>query len=212
MNARRIYETWAPPQAQWTNFARVVPFIALNKTDKTRSISNLTIPKIYFLDKLQTDTALILDLHGNDGVEEGIAFARLGYRPVPLYNGCSEQDGAMALVDNEIIEDALFLGAAELQNINIPDNAPPVFLLDCGRDQKYKMSVSVFDNGWDVFPQDFPSGANLISSGIKKIIIRSDRIRKDLAAVLYKFQKDGLEIYFTDGFMPPQKKTIKKVR
>ena len=46
----------------------------------------------------------------------------------------------------------------------------------------------------------------------RSIIVRSDILRKDLNKILYKFQKDGLKIYFTEGYDEPKLIKVKNIR
>lgn len=216
MNGREAYEIWAPEGVVWSDWVRPVPFIFMDEGILT---SDLKIPKINYTAEglLPSRCALILDLPGNDAVEEGLALARIGFRPVPLYNGSPEQHGATALVDNKVIESALYFGADELMKITIPANAPPAFLLDSNRVNTYKPDVSVYDNSWDIYPQDMPSADFFLRHGIKNLLVRSDKIRKDLQAVLHRYQGKNplspvIKIWLSDGFGELKEMKIKKPR
>lgn len=187
-----------------------MPFISINKDSKEYDVSNFTIPNINYIDKLEQNTAIIIDLPGNDSVKEGIALAKIGFRPIPIYNGTNEQKGAMATVNNHAIELGLIKGALELKKIELDNNAPPAFLLDYNRTNRYKMDVSVFDNSWDIYDQDMPSEEYFVDNGINKIIVRGESIQKDLSKILYKFQKKRLKILLTDGYEKPKEVTIRK--
>lgn len=171
---------------------------------------SFTIPHINYISEFSSDIAVIVDLPGNDSVKEGIAVARLGFRPIPIYNGTNEQTGAIPTVDNRDIQVALIKGALELQKTKISDNASPVFLLDSNRMDRFKMDDSVFDNSWDIYYQDMPSAEYFLKSNIKKIIVRGETIQKDLKKILYKFQKKGIKILFTCGYEEPKEVNIKK--
>jgi len=189
----------------WTDWVRPVPFIYIDTSICAERIYNFFVPDIDYISKILVDTAIIVDSPEYEGVEEGVALARIGYRPVPLYNGTTEQDNAMALVDNSIISTALRSGASELIKLNIADDAPPAFLLDSNRMHRYKMDISLYDNSWDIYPQDLPSASYFIKNGINKIIVKSEKIQKDLKKILYGFQKKGMTIYFTSGYDCPEK-------
>ena len=81
------------------------------------------------------ETALIVDLPGESGVLEGLALAKMGYRPVPLYNGVYGPNRSSMVIDVAPIANALFLGADDLVSMSIRADAPPVFLLDANRMQ-----------------------------------------------------------------------------
>ena len=178
MTGREALEIWAPAGAKWTDWVRPVPFVAIDHSETIRVQAKFNIPKIIYISELQANTAIMADLPGHDGIKEGIALAMSGWRPIPLYNGTNGQPGAAALVDNKGIESALIWGAAELQKINIPNNAPPAFLLDSNRTHRHKMNPSIFDNSWDLYYQDIPSAEYFLQNGINRIIIRETRYIK----------------------------------
>ena len=209
MTGKDIYKIWAKEGAKWVDWVRPVPFIGINKNTKLYEVTEFIIPKIQYLNEVQKDTAIIIDLPGNDSIEEGIALAKIGYRPVPIFNGTDEQKGAIATVDNNCIKLGLIKGALELEKIKISDNAPPAFLLDTNRMNRYKMDISIFDNSWDIYPQDLPTAEYFLKNDINKIIIRSEKIQKDLQKILYKFQEKGIKILFTSGYEEPKIVQIK---
>ena len=210
MTGRDVFKIWAPVGAKWVDWVRPVSFIGINNTLKVYEVCDFTIPNINYIKQLALDTAIIVDLSSYEGVKEGIALAKIGFRPIPLYNGTNEQEGSMPLVDNHAIEYALRWGAVELEKINIANDTAPVFLLDSNRMHRLKMNPSVFDNSWDIYPQDIPSAEYFLKNDIKKIIVRGNAIQKDLGKILYKFQKEGIKILFTTGYEEPREIKIKK--
>lgn len=210
MTGRDIFKIWAPTGAKWTQWVRPVPFVGINENIKIYEISDFNISNIYYLEELVTDTAIIVDIPGNDSIKEGIALAKMGYRPIPIYNGTDQQKGAIATVDNYSIKVGLIKGAKELEKIKIDENAPPAFLLDTNRMNRFKMNISIFDNSWDIYSQDLPTAEYFFNNGIKNIIISSRIIQKDLSKILYKFQNKGINILFTNGYDKPKKVKINK--
>jgi len=210
MTGKDIFKIWAPTGAKWVDWVRPVPFVAIKNDLHTYEVSKFTIPNISYSNELSKDTAIVVDLPGNDSIKEGVALAKLGFRPIPIYNGTNEQIGAMATVDNHAIEIGLMRGAIELRKIEIDNNARPVFLLDSNRTHRFKMDISVFDNSWDIYPQDIPSAKYLIENGINKIIVRSDRIQKDLSKILYKFQQENIKIFLLSGYEKIKEVKLKK--
>ena len=79
-----------------------------------------------------------------------------------------------------------------LKEIEIPDDALPAFLVDKNRLQRHKIDASVFDNSWDVWPQDLPSVDYFLKNGINKIVVISDSISKDLKAIFKKFRRKNI--------------------
>jgi hypothetical protein len=209
MTAKDVFKVWAPTGVKWVDWVRPVQFMALDDNFKSYEVSEFLIPTINYINKVSEDTAIIVDLEGDESIKEGIALAKIGFRPIPIYNGTDPQEGAMATVDNNIVESGLIKGAIELVKINIPDNAPPAFLADSKRMHRFKMNESIFDNSWDIYPQDIPSAKYFLGNGIDKIIIVGKKVENDLAKILNKFQQEGIEIYFTKGFEEPEKIIIK---
>ena len=210
MTGRDAFKLWAPVGARWVDWVRPALFVAINDRFETNSVHNFTIPNISYISEPRADTAVIIDLPGYDSVTEGLALARLGFRPIPLYNGTTEQDGAMALVDNHPIESALRWGASQLETMEIAINAPPTFLLDSNRMHRFKMNVSIFDNSWDLYDQDIPSVEYFLSNGVDKIVVRAEKVHEDVVKILYKFQKKGITVLFTNGYDYPKEVAIKK--
>lgn len=211
MTGREIFNIWAPRGCKWIDWVRPVPFVAIGNGLKEYGIYNLMKNDVIYTNKASKSTAIIVDLPGYESVEEAIELAKIGYRPIPVYNGTNEQEGAMATSDNTSVEIALMKGAIELEKIKLSDDAPPAFLLDTNRMIRYKMNVSVFDNSWDIYNQDMPSAKYLVESGIKKIIVRADKkIQKDLKKILYKYQVAGINILFADSYKKPKKIIIRK--
>ena len=162
------------------------------------------------LENISPDTAIILDIPSCTGIVEGVTLAHIGWRPIPLYNGTTEQHGAIALVDNNDIKNALLYFADAMKELDIKKDAPPVFLLDSNRMHRCKVNVSVFDNSWDVYPQDMPSGEFLLNNGIKRIVLCGHKIHCDIHKILYTYQSKGITILYTNGIEFPNEITLKK--
>ena len=178
---------------------------ALNCIQKSSQMINNSLLDLKALGNYEYKT---LDL--NSILLQGIELAKMGYRPIPIYNGTDQQKGAIATVDNCSIKVGLIKGTKELEKIKIDDNAPPVFLLDTNRMNRFKMNISIFDNSWDTYSQDLPTAEYFLYNGIKNIIISSRIIQKDLSKILYKFQNKGINILFTNGYDKPKKVKINK--
>ena len=189
------YKIWAPDDALWTVWAK--PVLFANTTFNYSYI--LAIPdEIHWIEEIgsNNDTMIILDMPGESGVEEGLALARKGFRPVPLYNGVNGPDRASMAVDVRNIASALFQGADILSGLDLKSDAPPVFLLDSNRMQGAKKERGKYDNRWCVFPQDMPSADFLTKHGIKKIIVQY--IQNDLSHILCRYQEQGIKIHLVD--------------
>lgn len=185
------YKIWAPDNALWTQWAK--PALFVNKP--SGQISVLTdIPVISWLTSAVYNTMIIVDLPGKKGVEESLAIAEMGFRPVPLYNGVNAPSRESMIVDVQEIAAALYSGAEVLSSLRIRDDAPPVFMLDSERMNGRAREQGKYDNRWCVFPQDMPSADFILSCGIREIIVRSSEIRNDLSHILCRYQEKGIKI------------------
>lgn len=205
-----IYKVWAPVNVIWSNWVRPVSFIELDIPKSRSEFIDYEIPSVNYLKEIEDNTAIILDESGIDSIKEGIALSLLGYRPIPIFNGTNPNYGVVSTTDNDLIEPLLLWGALELVNIKLDNDALPVFLLDKNRLNRYKINKSIFDNSWDVFPQDLPTYKFFLEHNINKILIKSDKLNKDLEKVLYKYYKNGIKILFTNGYDEIKEIKIKK--
>lgn len=174
--------------------------------------TNFYIPKINYISELKENTAIIVDLPEHYSINEGIALAKMGYRPIPVFNGTTETKGAKATVDNHAVEAGLIWGGIELQKIELKQDAPPVFLTDSNRLNRHKLNISIFDNSWDLYHQDLPSAECFLKNGIDKIIVRGNIFNKDLNKILYRHQEKGIKIYFSEGYDEPNEIKLKKIK
>jgi len=144
-----------------------------------------------------TSTVLIINLPRETAVEHGLAAARSGFWPVPLFN-CA--DGPAAVLSVRQITDRLLVAGRELASLRLPDNAPPAFLLDSKRMSPDRpLSPGSFDNRYLIFPQDFPSAAFLKTQGILQVLVlRSEHPPhqlEDLNHVLLRWRQGGIPIF-----------------
>ena len=213
MKGKEIYKIYAPNGAKWIDWVRPVPFVAID-TYNRKPIANFLDREAMFLKKYQQDTAIFIDLPGKESIELGIGLAHMGYRPIPVFNGTDEQQGAQATTNTYLIESCLINGSQKLKNIKLKNDANPTFLLDSHRTNRYRAKESIFDNSWDLYKQDIPSAEYFKQNGITKIIVVGETIQRDLKKIFLKFQEKEIDIYITDGYTLPQKvkltKTIKE--
>ena len=195
------YEMWAPKTSIWRAWAKPVLFSSMEDFGYMDE-RFLNIPELSALkwsNKLESDSMIIVDLPGKAGVEEGIALAQKGCRPVPLYNGVCVNSGYLPVIDCENIVSALCNATIQLERIVLEDDAMPVFLLDSNRMNGSKKQPGRYDNRWSVFPQDMPSATFLQQNGIHKVVVRTDKIQDDLAHILYRYKEQGIEIFLCKG-------------
>ncbi len=204
-----VYKIWAPDNVLWADWVKPIAFVNM----ESNLPDPLHIPTLNWITNSRPyqATAIIVDLPGKESVEEGLALARVGYRPVPLYNAVSNRGPQKMVVPMQEIEKALYDGAEELQrlNMNIGTYALPAFLLDSNRMKGFK-TYGDFDNRWSIFAQDMPSASYLISKGIQNIIVRTDStIQSDLEHILYRYQSAGITLFTYDGIERKQR-TVNK--
>ena len=205
MTAKEAYNIWAPPGKTWVDWVRPVPFASLGTLTDWYEPEEFFVPAAPYVDEQFAGAAVIVDFYGVESVLEGIALAKAGYRPIPIYNGTVEQPGARATVDNRAVGLALLGAAAVLSQISIPEDALPAFLTDSSRLNRYRMEPGIFDNSWDVYHQDLPSAEYFLKHNIQKIIILGEKINKDLKKILYGFQKKGIAVFWTDRTRLPKR-------
>jgi len=189
------YKLWAPKDALWTEWVKPVLFANMNQAT---FLGKPEIPALTWMSHPDRSAAIIVDLPGKEGTLEGLALARIGYRPIPLYNGVCGFSSVRPAVSTFEIVDALGSFADELPRWNIRHDAPPAFLLDSNRMREFNLPGG-YDNRWCVFPQDMPSAAYLMSKGIRSVIVRTGFIRDDLTHILRRYENHGLAIYKHDG-------------
>jgi len=196
---RRVetYEIWAPKESLWTRWAKPVLFTQIPRNVMRRAERSQA--SVRWLPFVQRDTAVIVDLSGNDSIEEGMSLAHLGYRPVPLYNGVYAQSSQLPLINNIGIATALFEYAEELSTYPLRPDAPPAFLLDADRMKSPPKVPGSYDNRWCVFAQDMPSATFLLQNGIRRVVVRTDKLQDDLAKVLLRYQEAQIAILTCDG-------------
>ena len=210
MTVKDIYKIWAPYGKTYSPWVRPVPFVDMDTVKELYGVIDYEDETILYTKKMIKNTAYILDIDGINCVREAIALAKLGYFPVPLFNGTSPNEGAISTMDNEIIEAMLIWGAYEIKKLEFLEDAPPVFMIDKNRMNRKKIDRGEFDNSWDIYVQDMPSAEFLLKNKIKRIVLRSDLLRNDICQILYKYQQKNIKIYFTNGLKEPKLINIKK--
>jgi hypothetical protein len=199
MNREAIFENWIPPAGVWSLWARPVLFAQMPEVvsppaggEPWRDLDVSWAPDV------AEKVVVVVDLPGAESVWMGLALAGRGYRPVPLYNACT---GEYEVIDQRPILEALRAGAGYLGGL-APCDAAPAFLLDSRRKGLGRpVQPGVFDNRWQVFPQDFPSATFLLERGFGRAILVGRDWREpaeDLAHVLRRWQDAGMRIEGVD--------------
>ena len=208
MTNKEVFRAWAPLNKKWVDWVRPVPFVNINEKHENFHPSGVVISCLDDFD--MKNTAIIVDLPSDDSVEAGILLAQNGYRPIPIYNGVLQQNGSRATTNNEGILSALVWGASILKTVKIDDNAPPAFLIDSNRLHRWRIDLSIFDNSWDVYPQDIPSEDYFLKNGINKILIIGRKYPRDLKAIIKEWPKKQISVYVSDGYEKP--KCVRKAK
>ena len=193
----QTFEAWTPSGVVWSEWAKPVAFInasAVSGAAAAEAPADLKLPLA-----LDSSSAVIVDLPGAESVHAGLLLAERGFCPVPLFNGTS---GPSAAIDVQPIARALVAGAAPLKARPSAPGASPAFLLDSRRrGVGLLLKPGVYDNRWVTLPQDFPSGALLMSRGVRHVTLLqrgNQAIEPDLAHVLRRWQEQGITIRKVD--------------
>jgi hypothetical protein len=199
MDKKKIFMQWAPQEAtQWTKFVKPALFVNAEATSH-EVIKEVKLPaEITNLSKEEMmEMMIIVDLPGKKGVEVGLAMAKEGFRPIPLYNGVHEtKNGQLSpIVDNQSIINTLISGASTLSTTNLAPDAPPVFLLDAQRDPQNIDITGKYDNRWNIEESDFPSVEHLKKHGIIQVVLWTEgAVEKDVKKICNIYGDADIEV------------------
>ena len=190
MSVEQLFSTWAPPESPWSAWAK--PVLFMHAPLSATYGEDLRLPDVEGFPRSR-ETAVVIDVEGSESVLAGLALAKVGYRPVPLYN--SGVSSGM-IVNMRGIANELTAGGAFLQRLKLRPDAPPVFLLNADRMKSTDPALipGSYDNRWCVLPQDMPSASYLSAAGISQVLLVADRVRDDIAHVLCRYQDAGLTL------------------
>jgi len=207
MTKEELFATWAPGASWWSPWAKPVLFAHAGNWGATghgmaEATAAVAPARPQWL-PAPGGTALVLDLPGALGIQWGVALARHGYRPVPLYNAAPAPFNTGGVVEVYPLITALVEGAPLLAASALPDRAPPAFLLDAARGGTTtgRLWLSpedrVFDNRAVSFPTDFPSARLLRERGIDRaLLVQLDQTSPldDLADALRLWAGGGVAV------------------
>jgi hypothetical protein len=207
MEPEDLYRVWAHPGGLWSDWVAPALFAQILYAEPDAAIEDEDFS--WFPPSVPDRVAIVLDLPGARSVRLGVHLAMTrGFRPVPAINtspGPSEfsSGSKLCVVDMRALIQALFASTPCVQALRLPDDAPPVFLLDNARTLGTSSAdEGMFDNRWMVFPQDFPSGAFLKNHGIEAVLLLQEHDappQEDLCHVLLRWQEAGIRIIGRDG-------------
>lgn len=202
----KMFETWAPQLGTWSAWAKAVLFAHVpGIAPSPAAPMEVDAP---WAPAADGRTAIVLDLPGPRSVWSGVALARRGYRPVPLFNavpGPSRSFGPIGTAGRELVDvwsiiDALQQVTPVLDSMSrsLSTDAPPAFLLDAGRRfSRFLAHPGDFDNRSVSLPTDFPSANLLLNRGIDRALLVTTndlRPQEDLAHALLRWQEAGIGI------------------
>jgi hypothetical protein len=230
MSSEDAFATWAPAAGPWSPWVKPLLFAHEREWEAQGDPELIEVGEPTWLEQSDASggyrertrksgdlsTAVVVDLPGPLGVAWGMAFARKGWRPVPLYNAIpggtpggvpmvssSAQFGAVpvlrdtsALVDVQPIVSALRRATRALADLPLSPERPPVFLLDANR-RDGVATPGRFDNLSISLPTDFPSAVFLRSRGIERVVLLQRlglEPQEDLAHTLLSWQQGGVAI------------------
>lgn len=202
-----VFSAWAPSNSVWSPWVKPVLFAYVESTTP-RPAPGEVLRDLSWCPSPNAKVALVVDLPGVDGVVAGIALAKHGYRPIPLYNavplpaGSPDVDpftgNSVAIVDVHSIVTALPWAADILIQLNLASDAPPAFLLDANRTGNGRNpKPDEFDNRSVAFTTDFPSANFLASRGVQRAVLiqrNAHALQTDLAHCLYRWQDAGFDL------------------
>ena len=206
MTKEELFEIWAPTGGRWSPWVKPVLFACAPDGPGFQStpLAGFDATDLPFVEE---QTALVLDLPGAEGIQVGLALAARGFRPVPLYNALPGPSAptllpqtlsSSALVNVDVILDALRAESAQLRALNLTLEAPPAFLLDANRRGEGQLaSPGRFDNRSISFTTDFPSATFLKANNLQRaVLVQSGRDlpQPDLAHTLRRWQEAGIQI------------------
>lgn len=199
MTHQHVFSVWSPSQSLWSPWVKPVLFahISAATVHEDLPLIGAEAVDVSWAPPADGSAAIVVDLPGAAGVNVAIALARLGYRPIPLYNAVPRAMGA--LCDLMPVVAALARVTPELEQLDLPINAPPAFLLDANRRVGTGVTPTpgMYDNRSVSLPTDFPSANLLLSRGIRTTLLvqQSDLLpHADLSHTLVRWQQAGIAI------------------
>jgi hypothetical protein len=211
MTKDQIYRIWRPDDSPWSRWVKPVLFSYMVEEELPPPG---TLRRKWEVPH-SSDTAIIVNMPGEEGVAVGLALSEAGYRPIPVYNACPyatydplsdeipwisnpKRVDTLALVDVVPIMSAIARFALELEAAQLPPTALPAFLVNENRQSGWSVSSGVewFDNRSFITSADFPSAKFFKEHGASRIVViqTKRKFRTDLLQVLLEWQAGGLII------------------
>lgn len=206
MTGRELFEVWAPSTSIWRDWVSPALFAQIECREQSLRAEPAGPTYGWHEAWAAPNTAVIVDLPGPESIRLALTLAERGYRPVPIINASPGPfqpysalfpQSAVALDMTSLVKEICY-GTQRVQELQLPSNAPPAFILDALRLKGTKvLTGEMFDNRWMVFPQDFPSARFLTEQNISRVVlVQAERTepREDLSHALLRWQESGIEI------------------
>lgn len=210
MTGRQVFNVWAPAESPWSRWVSPLPFLDLDCRETAVQVRAPAAPESAPPPRHPHD-AVIVDLPGAECIRAALALADRGYRPVlisnavPAPSGLADPRAALAslVLDNSALLHEICLLTPGLSARPLPPGAPPAFIIDSARLKgTHRARRELFDNRWQLVPQDFPTGRFLLDRGIRSVtLLQTMKVQpqEDLAKVLLRWQSAGLRFFVQDA-------------
>jgi hypothetical protein len=202
-NPQRLDQAWMRPESPWrpfhkstltaflgepevANYAKPVYTEAMARAEREATRFSQLLGSITPAERGQL--ALFVDLPGVEAVAWGATLAReLRVQPVLTFNNIPHQRGVLAY---EQVLGALLYYGQEIEQLNLPSDAPPVLIADAQRfAPDRRVGPGDFDNRYYLVPTDLPSAPQLQARGITYLLYLTRGERRE---------QDDLNPYFVD--------------
>jgi len=220
LTKQEVLEIWAPSDSVWSRFTKPVLFSFMEEDSMYGAADFTRLCPIRY----ESGVVMLVDAPGSEGVAIGLSAAASGYRPIPLYNavpfvvaypqgeilsvvtiGTPKPMSAPAAVDLIPTMASLYSGAEKLSSLNLPQSAPPAFLLDSNRagSGPFQQPGSL-DNRSFVSPLDLPTAAFLNNESIDRLVLVQTGVKTqpDLLLILIEWQREGIQIFLQAPWQP----------
>jgi hypothetical protein len=212
-----LHRAWAPAsRSPWRPYYKPTLIAAIATVESAaRPMVNVGMPPAmaeaqrYAAAAKPGETAIFVDLIGEQSVVWGAALRQTGFIPVVAINNWPHQFGILRL---ERPLGALLYYADEVSRTRLPDDAPPVFVLERSRLAQKDLvpSSQQFDNRYFHPPTDFPTAEMFKTHGIRNIVYINPRgitagcEEDDLCDYFSGLAEEGLQFVYvhshTSGF------------
>jgi hypothetical protein len=196
---KELHRAWRPaPESPWRPYYKPTLIAAIATVESAAMpIVDVGMPPAmseaqrYAESLTLGNTAIFVDLIGEQSVVWAAVLHRAGFSPVVTINNWPHQYGILRL---ERPLGALLYYAEELSQTRLPAEAPPVFVLERSRlgQKGLNPSSGQFDNRYFHAPTDFPAAGEFLKRGLRNVIYINPR------GVTAGAEEDDLNEYFTE--------------